>query len=188
MSFTHDTEVSLQGAAALVNTMPGTLPGEEQEEALETVADLRDYYSQWQWTGRHDGTRAELEAVRELRPRIRGFWERDDAGAADLANELLAECTALPQVVRHDDFGWHIHATPREAPLATRMAVEAALAVVDLLRADDLSRLKVCDRHDCDDVFVDLSRNRSKRYCDEICGNRQAASDYRARQAATGEG
>ncbi|MEO7071362.1 MAG: CGNR zinc finger domain-containing protein, partial [Nostocoides sp.] len=35
---------------------------------------------------------------------------------------------------------------------------------------------------DCDDVFVDLSRNRSKRFCDAICGNRENVAAYRARR------
>ena len=44
-------------------------------------------------------------------------------------NAILVEGQALPQVVRHDGFDWHIHAVPHEAPLATRMAVEAAMAL-----------------------------------------------------------
>jgi predicted RNA-binding Zn ribbon-like protein len=185
MLFTHDTELVLTGMAALVNTMPGTLPGEAQEEELRTVADLSDFYDRWQYTGRHDRTLAELEAVRGIRPRLRLMWELDEPALVDHVNGLLREGSATPQLVDHDGIGWHIHATDRDAPLATRILVECAMAVVDVLRADELARLQQCARPDCDDVFVDLSRNRSKRFCDTVCGNRQAAADYRARQAAT---
>lgn len=44
-------------------------------------------------------------------------------------------------------------------------------------------RLGICASDSCDDVFVDLSRNASKRYCDpRSCGNRAAVRAYRARK------
>ena len=39
-----------------------------------------------------------------------------------------------------------------------------------------------------DDVLVDLTRNRSRRFCSTTCGNRVAAAAYRERQAAEGDG
>ena len=186
MIFAHDTEMALEGAAALVNTMPGTLRGEDQQEALRTVADLDRFLDTWTWTGRRRGTRDELEAVRALRPRLRQAWQVDDAALVRLVNGLLREGAALPQVVDHDGFGWHIHATPPDAALQTRMSVEAAMALVDVLRTGERERLKLCARADCDDVFVDLSRNRSKRFCDATCGNRENVAAYRARQASGG--
>jgi predicted RNA-binding Zn ribbon-like protein len=186
MIFAHDTELALQGAAALVNTMPGTLPGEVQQEELRTVADLDRFLDTWTWTGGRTGTGAELDAVRAFRPRLRKAWEVGETDLVDLVNGFLREGDALPQLVDHDGFGWHIHATPADAPLQTRMAVEAAMAFVDILRTGERDRLKVCARDDCDDVFVDLSKNRSKRFCDATCGNRVNVAAYRARQAGTG--
>jgi predicted RNA-binding Zn ribbon-like protein len=63
------------------------------------------------------------------------------------------------------------------------MAVEAAMAFVDVVRARDLSRLRICAADDCVSVVVDLSKNRSKRFCDGGCGNRTAVAAYRARKA-----
>ena len=57
----------------------------------------------------------------------------------------------------------------------------AAMAMVDVVRAGELRRLRTCAADDCDGVLVDLSRNRSKRYCDLGCGNRLAVAAYRAR-------
>ena len=45
-----------------------------------------------------------------------------------------------------------------------------------------MSRLDTCAADDCDDVVLDLSRNRSRRYCSTTCGNREAVAAYRARQ------
>jgi predicted RNA-binding Zn ribbon-like protein len=64
------------------------------------------------------------------------------------------------------------------------MAVEAAMAFVDVIRSGELSRLSICSYQDCGNVIVDLSKNRSKRFCDLGCGNRAAVTAYRARKAA----
>ena len=180
MLFAHDTEVALRGAAALVNTA-ATLPTDTED--LATVDDLDEFVREWEWTGSHSGDEAELRAVHELRPRLRQLWTADTDEAVTIVNDLLAEARALPQLVRHGEWSWHLHATPPEAPLATRMAVEAAMAMVDVIRADELARLRVCAADDCEDVVVDLSKNRSKRFCDGGCGNRANVAAYRARRS-----
>jgi predicted RNA-binding Zn ribbon-like protein len=184
--FTHDTEAALVAAAALVNTMPGSVPGDSTPDTLEGVDDLARLYADQHWTGRFDRDAAELDDVRRLRPRLRALWERDEAGVVALVNELLVQGRALPQLVEHDGVGWHVHATPPDAPLATRMAVEAAVAVIDVVRAGELDRLRVCAAADCDDVVVDLSRNRSRIYCDGGCAARAHTNAYRARRRTKG--
>ena len=190
MAFAHDTEVALQAAAALVNTMPGSVPGDDDPDLLTTPDELDEFVRLWQWTGaRARGKTAEadeLQAVRALRPRLRQLWLLSEDEAVDAVNGLLREGCALPQLVRHDGWEYHLHATSPEAPLATRMAVEAAMATVDLIRAGELDRLKLCVGASCDDVLVDLSKNRSRRFCDGGCGNRANVAAYRARRAASG--
>lgn len=176
MLFAHDTETALVAAAALVNTAT-------DGDALRTVDDLDRFVERYEWTGSRTRDAAELEAVRELRPRLREIWLADADSAAEGVNALLAEHHALPQLVRHDDWDWHLHATPPEAPLATRMAVEAAMALVDVVRSGETSRLGVCAADDCDDVVIDLSKNRSRRYCEKGCANRVHVAAYRARRA-----
>ena len=180
MAFTHDTERALAGASAVVNTLDG------EHELLPDLASLDEFVRTWGWTGKRDHDNAELEAVRDLRPRLRRLWELDEKGIVQLVNELLREANALPQLVEHDQWDYHLHATPSQAPLATRMAVEAAMAFVDVVRAKELSRLRICAADDCENVVADLSKNRSKRYCDGGCGNRAAVAAYRARKAKTG--
>ena len=69
-----------------------------------------------------------------------------------------------------------------EAPLADRMAVEAAMAFIDVVRQQELDRLRVCDASDCADVLIDLSKNRSRRYCSTTCQNRTNVAAFRARR------
>ncbi|MGW5081921.1 CGNR zinc finger domain-containing protein [Micromonospora echinospora] len=181
MLFAHDTECALVGAAALVNTADG------DREGLPDVAALDDFFTTYGWSGRHERTDVELRQVRALRPRLRRIWYADTDEVVAIVNGLLRESHALPQLVRHDDEPYHLHAVPRDAPLATRMAVEAAMAMADLVRMGELSRLRHCHHPDCDNVLVDLSRNRSRRFCDAGCGNRAAVSAYRARKAAASQ-
>lgn len=178
MLFAHDTEAALVAAAALVNTA-----GQDRED-LPDVAALDAFVRTYGWTGHRERSKPELRSVRELRPRLRRVWYADEDGVVDIVNRLLHESNALPQLVKHDDEPYHLHATPRDAPLATRMAVEAAMAFVDVVRSGELSRLRICEYAGCGNVVVDLSKNRCKRFCDAGCGNRAAVDAYRARKAA----
>jgi predicted RNA-binding Zn ribbon-like protein len=177
--FAHDTEVALAAAAALVNTDDPT-----DGEALPDVAALDEFIRAYGWTGRWDRTDAELDAVRQLRPRLRRLWEVGEDEVVAIVNDLLREFQALPQLARHGEWPYHLHATPPDAPLHARMAVEAAMAFVDVVRGGELARLRICEYPTCANVVVDLSKNRSKRFCDAGCGNRAAVNAYRARKAA----
>lgn len=182
MQFAHDTEVALTAVAALVNT---------EWSGPDPLAD-RSRFDEWlvefPYSGVRLGTRAELESVRAVRTRLRGLWDAPDRDAVvALVNELLDEAGARPYLTRHDGWDWHLHVTPPDAPLAHRIGAEAAMAAAELVRADDLERLRRCAGQDCDAVLVDLSRNRSRRFCDTgNCANRAHVAAYRARRAAGG--
>ncbi len=176
MLFAHDTEVALLGAAALVNT--DSTDGEQ----LPDPAALRDFATEWGWTGVVRGDEAELAEVRALRPVLRRYWELGEDGVAAEVNRVLREGRVLPQLVTHGEWGYHLHATDPDAPLADRMAVEAAMAMVDVVRQGELDRLRVCGADDCADVVVDLSKNRSRRYCGTACANRVNVAAFRARR------
>lgn len=56
-----------------------------------------------------------------------------------------------------------------------------------LLTSSELKRVRLCDADDCGWLFVDASRNRSRRWCDmSDCGNRAKARRYRERQREDG--
>lgn len=178
MVFAHDTAMSLQAAVELVNTA-------SEPDTLQTVADLDEFYARFQYTGRHQRTRAELDEVRALRGELRTLFTASREDAVGMVNRMLAEAGAVPQLVRHEPYDWHVHAVSPDASLATRMSVETAMAMIDVIRADEMSRLGTCDDEECDGIVLDLSRNRSKRFCSTTCGNRNAVAAYRARQAGS---
>jgi len=175
--FAHDTEVALAAAAALVNT--------ETEGGMDSLAELDAFLAHWGFTGSRRRNQAELAEVQAIRPRLRQVWYQDKDGAVELVNELLREGSALPYLTKHDEWDYHVHATSPDQPLADRMTVEAAMAFVDVIRTDELERLSVCAADDCECVLVDLSKNRSRRFCERGCGNRANVAAYRARKRGT---
>lgn len=179
MVFTHDTEMSLKAAVALANTA-GT------PDVLTTSAELEDWYARFGYTGRRRGGARELDEVRALRPMLRDLMTADRDRAATIVNEVLKEAGALPQLVRHGAFDWHLHAVSPDASLATRVRVETAMAMVDVIRGEETSRLAACADDGCVGVVLDLSRNRSRRFCSTRCSNRSSVAAYRSRRAARG--
>ena len=57
------------------------------------------------------------------------------------------------------------------------------MALVDVIRAEETERLKVCAGEDCEDLLIDLSKNRSRKFCDGTCGTRANVAAYRARKS-----
>ncbi len=170
--------MALQAAVTLVNS-------DLEPVSLTTPEEFDEFLSDFGYTGRHDGDQAELNAVRSILPRLRELLTSDRDHAAGLVNDMLCQAKALPQLARHDGYDWHLHAIANDQPLADRIAVETAMAMIDVIRADEFSRLGICADDDCEGLVLDLSRNRSRRFCSTACGNRNAVAAYRARQAAT---
>ena len=181
MHFTHDTELTLRAACVLINS--DRIGGEE----LGDQAALDSYLESYGWTGRRDRDAAELTAVHRLRSRLGRIWAgaEDETRTVDAVNALLVDTHAAPWLTRHPEMPeWHLHLASSDDPLASRMGAEMAMALADLIRAGELRRLKTCAAPDCDAVLIDLSRNRSRMFCDTgNCGNRQHVAAYRERRS-----
>ncbi|GAA2850286.1 hypothetical protein Acy02nite_33460 [Actinoplanes cyaneus] len=182
MLFAPDTEEALEFAAVLANTDAGASKSGSDE--LATVDGLRRLLSGNVFTGRVDFDQAELDEVREARAQIRAVWTLGRDEAVEAVNRMLREARAVPYLTRHDGSDWHLHATDPDAPLAERIRVEAALALIDVIRMNEMGRLRVCAADDCTGIFIDLSRNGSKRFCTVRCGNRMNMVAFRARKAS----
>ena len=180
MVFAPDTEVALRSVVNLINSAAN---GHEQ---LATTQDLDLFLKAEGFSGSRTRDAAELAGVHRLRSELAALWFADESVAVETVNRLLREARALPQLVKHDQWDWHLHATTPDAPLADRMSTEAAMALVDVIRSKEMDRLLVCAAEDCNAVVLDLSRNRSKRYCDTgNCANRAHVAAYRARKAGS---
>ena len=181
MLFSHDTELTLRAACVLVNS--DRVDGEQ----LAHLGELDVYLDGFGWTGRRDRDAAELESVHRLRERLGTIWSvaGDEEQAVSQVNALLSDTQAAPWLTRHPEMPeWHLHLASVHDPLWQRMGAEMAMALADLIRIGELRRLKICAASDCDAVLVDLSRNRSGKFCDTgNCGNRQHVAAYRERRS-----
>lgn len=148
---------------------------------LDSAASLKAICATWQFPGASTATRADAEATWAHLATIETMWDADRDRLAAMANRLLRSCDARPHLVRHDDLDWHMHGLPAGAPIADAIAVNAAMGLADLVRADDVVRLKRCGDARCDRMFLDLSRNRSRRFCSTTCQSRTNVAAFRAR-------
>ena len=117
--------------------------------------------------------RAVFEAVADAR--------LDDA--AGEVNALLQFTGARPRLDRHDDEPWHLHFHGADESLVTGWAAGCATGLAVVLGSDLYGRLGVCTADRCDRVYVDTSRNGTRRFCSTTCQNRVKAAAFRARRA-----
>jgi len=175
MPFTDDTVEALRTAVHLVNSA-------EEPDTLVSASEFRDFLREHPYTGRIDRDTAELTAVRTLRPRLRAMLLSSRDEMVESINKALQDVTLDARLVRHDDADWHLHAVADDRPLAERILAETAMALIDVVRSEEGSRISVCADATCSAVALDLTRNRSRRYCSTSCANRNAVAAYRARR------
>ncbi len=118
---------------------------------------------------------------------LRAVFDAVAAGQLDEAahqvNALLAFTGARPQLDRHDREPWHLHFHGANDSLVTGWVAGCATGLAIVLGSDLHGRLGVCTAERCDRVYVDTSRNGTRRFCSTACQNRVKAAAFRARQA-----
>ncbi len=180
--FTPYLECSIALAVDLVNTR-GAVSG---DDTLDGTPALVEFVASHTVSGVRRATRRDLGEVLTLRAKLRSVFEApDEPAAVAILNELLAESGARPELTNHNNRPWHIHYSPPGASIAPMIAADAAMALAVVIAEDGFERLRRCEGERCDDVFVDESKNRSRRYCSpSVCGNRASVAAFRARQKA----
>jgi predicted RNA-binding Zn ribbon-like protein len=124
----------------------------------------------------------DVHAVRVLRAKLRAaFTARDEPSAAA---ELLRRAGATPQLEAGDD-GWRFVYRPARPSIASALAAAAAVPLLEAIRDDGWERFGTCQATPCCCVFVDRSRNRSRRFCSNLCADRVAQTAYRRRRSFT---
>jgi predicted RNA-binding Zn ribbon-like protein len=127
-------------------------------------------------------------ALREAIFRSVAAIVHDQPPAADdlalLNAELTAAMSRLRVVQTPDGLVWDWQT---DGPALDRMLWPVARSAADLLTSDDLDRIRLCASEECDWLFMDMSRNRSRRWCSmSDCGNRaKARRHYQRHHGAT---
>lgn len=131
-------------------------------------------------------TAAEAAELSRTAAALRAVFDAVESGAVDNAaqqvNALLVATGAHPKLDRHDDEPWHLHFHGRTDSLATGWAAGCATGLAVVLGTEMYNRLGVCTAARCDRVYVDVSRNGTRRFCSVACQNRVKAAAFRARQ------
>ncbi|MEU2263340.1 CGNR zinc finger domain-containing protein [Streptomyces sp. NPDC019645] len=183
MLIPHDTRIALDIVVDLVNTAPERAGSPDIDE-LGDVPSLYTFVKKYNISdvgelGEHD-----LNAVLEVRSRFEEVFAAPDARtAAELINRLVTSAGTTPQLTDHDGYDWHVHYFAPGASVAEHLAADCGMALAFMIVAGEQERLRRCEAPGCGRAFVDLSRNRSRRYCDSrTCGNRLHVAAYRARR------
>jgi predicted RNA-binding Zn ribbon-like protein len=190
VNFTSHTSAVVTVAVRLANVLtPGEergrpyLPPEGAALPAAVTAALR--------AGRGDvrevsaGEAAEFRAVAAA---IRAVFDEVAGGRTDTAaravNEMLARTGARPRLDQHGGEPWHLHFHGAEDSLVTGWAAGCATGLAVILGSDLRGRLGICTAPRCDRVFVDTSRNATRRFCSTSCQNRVKTASFRAARRA----
>lgn len=182
MDFAYYRLEAAHFAAELVNTK-GSISG---REFLPDVEAWKDFLRAYVIEGLDDLTERDIERIRIVREHLREVFFADRDGAIERLNALLRDVAATPQIATHDDEPWHMHYSAPGAPLADRIAAGAAMGLALLITEQGFERLGVCGADECLDVYVDTSRNKSRRYCNQTCSTKVNVAAHRARKKQSG--
>lgn len=180
MQIPHDTRNALETVVSLVNTIAEP----DGTDGLADVEALYDFARTHRVSGVAELGPRDLRAVQEVRAHLADvFAASGPREASDLINRLVAAAGTTPQLTDHDGYDWHVHYFAPDASVADHLAADCGMALAFIVVAGEQERLRRCEAPDCGHAFVDLSRNRSRRYCDSrTCGNRLHVAAYRARR------
>jgi predicted RNA-binding Zn ribbon-like protein len=130
---------------------------------------------------------ATLGRVRQFREAIftvcRAAAERHPVphNALAILNRTIARSLANRRLVGSGR-GFALAWRRSDRPDLDRVLWAAAASAADLLTSPDLARVKVCPGRGCAWLFLDRSRNGTRRWCDmSVCGNRAKARRHYAR-------
>lgn len=163
---------------ALVNTYDVTLA---EPEHLVAPADLERFLDRYGVRRSRPLTGRDLRRACDLRERLRDVFEADDDGPAiEAVNRLLGLVEARPSLAANAG-GWRLVQVPRRDDPVDALHVAAVTQLADLIAERGTADLRVCAASPCRDVFVDRSRNRSRRFCCLACANRHRVAEHRRR-------
>ena len=130
--------------------------------------------------------RAALRRARQVREAIFAIFHAFACGRKPPREGIDTLNTALPGVLgrqrlvpSRDRMEWEWSDEPESLD---RVLFPVVRSAAELLTGDDLDRVRECCSDCCAWIFLDSSRNRTRRWCDmTVCGNRAKARRHYAR-------
>jgi predicted RNA-binding Zn ribbon-like protein len=164
-------------AVDLVNTWDELEP---DPELLRDAAALKRFLVRHGYEAPRLGSR-DLAQARALRDALRAaFTARDEDAAVRELNGVLAGSAAKPQFERSGE-EWGVRWVGR---VSDSVAMTTAMSLLEAITDDGWERFGICAGAPCCCVFVDRSKNRSRRFCSDLCADRVAQALHRERRRA----
>jgi predicted RNA-binding Zn ribbon-like protein len=182
-------------ALDLINTLDWRFRATGTEDLLKTYDDLLQFAEQSKLLTpkqtrdlRRSGSESTLSSCRELREALADILY--GSGSATASRRTLARRTLeryvqaarLKQKLSWKqsprlEWAWPSEQDP-ELPLWA-----LALSAADLMTSDAVDRVRACDNPECGWLFLDTSKNHTRRWCDmKLCGNRMKARRFKAQR------
>lgn len=186
MEFNSHTDRVVRVAVDLVNLLT---PGEARGRPYQPPSGARLAHDVSELLlaggGGHEASQDDVAGLAVVAAALRDVFAAVSAEDLDTAatrvNELLRFTGARPELERHDGSGWHLHFHSADRSLVNGWAAGCATGLAVVLGGPLYDRLGVCTAPHCDRVYVDISRNGTRRFCSTACQNRVKTAAFRAR-------
>ncbi len=177
-------------ALDLVNTLDWRFRATGTEELLKTYDDLLRFTEQTKLLTpkqtrqlRRSPSEGTLLRSRDLREALAGiFYGSGSSAASRRTLERYVQAARLQQKLSWKqsprlEWAWPAEPDP-ELPLWA-----LALSAADLMTSEAVARMRACDNAECRWLFLDTSKNHTRRWCDmKLCGNRMKARRFKAQR------
>ncbi|HEX4817175.1 MAG TPA: CGNR zinc finger domain-containing protein [Nonomuraea sp.] len=104
------------------------------------------------------------------------------ADQADRINAMIRRYGAQPYLVEDVGQPFHLHFHGSGGTRVEALGGEFATALALIVDGYGPDRFGVCGAHQCEAVYIDLTRNGSRRYCSAACTARAKTAAYRSRR------
>jgi predicted RNA-binding Zn ribbon-like protein len=178
-------------ALDLVNTLDWRFRRTGTEELLKTYNDVLRFTEQSKLLAPAESRRVRrfesektLLRCRELREALADvFYGRPPSIASQKTLERYFQAVRLKQKLcwtQSPRVQWAWPGMERDPELAVWML---AMSASDLLTSEAVERVRECDNPECRWLFIDTSKNHTRRWCDmKVCGNRMKARRFKAQR------
>jgi predicted RNA-binding Zn ribbon-like protein len=177
-----DFESYANFAVDLVSSEPDEL---DDIDPLTSLEGLQGFLHTRPWMARRV-TADDLAPLVRVRQELRGVFDTAADGRSgavvERINRLLERHRPQPNISGHDEFDWHLHIADSQGPVATEFATGAVMGLAMAFLDLGADRFGSCVDPRCRGVFIDTSRNRSRRYCSDRCASRANVAAHRERQ------
>ncbi|MFS0722530.1 CGNR zinc finger domain-containing protein [Paenibacillus sp. 1P07SE] len=158
-----------------------------QRDMLDDEQWIRDFLCKWELTATLPMNADNLKKLKRLRDLMRTICIALNADLALQQDQLHEINLMLTSVSSQFQLNASKNAFEMEqmynAEDWTLVLWQTTYSFAQLLSKPDVNRLKVCDNQNCEWIFLDQSKNQTRRWCDtKVCGNIMKVRRFRNRK------